>query len=63
MKTVTKFMGLIYVLCVKLKVYVHVEFFRFYQFKCVLYCQEHMMTSFFIAEGGGRACNFIFWPW
>ena len=26
MKAVTKFMGLIYVLCVKLKVYVHVEF-------------------------------------
>ena len=25
--------------------------------------QECMMTSFFIAEGGGRACNFLFWPW
>ena len=21
-----------------------------------------MITSFLIAEGGGRACNFLFWP-
>ena len=25
--------------------------------------QECMMTSFFIAKGGGRACNFLLWPW
>ena len=27
------------------------------------YAQERMMTSFFIVEGGGRVCNFLFWPW
>ena len=21
------------------------------------------MTSFYIVKGGGRACNFLFWPW
>ena len=25
--------------------------------------QKHMMMSFFIVEGGGRTCKFLFWPW
>ena len=29
----------------------------------VNYNQECMMTSFFIVEGGGRVCDFLFWPW
>ena len=30
---------------------------------CCSLIRQECMTSFSIAEGGGRACNFLIWPW